>query len=84
MPPRALTALLPSPLMSNVSIGCRIGGQAGAGNVVHNFQPWKRKQKLSLASVMGAMQLMGKAIKRGKSQAGRQCLVNLACLGLGT
>lgn len=43
MPPRALTALLPSPLMSNVSIGCRIGGQAGAGNVVHNFQPWERK-----------------------------------------
>lgn len=41
-------------------------------------------QKLSLVSVMGGMQLMGKAIKRGKSQAGRQCLVNLACLGLGT
>lgn len=42
-PPRAVAGLLPSPLMSNVPIGCRIGGQAGAGNVVHNFQPWERK-----------------------------------------
>lgn len=41
-------------------------------------------QKLSLGSVMVCTWFMRKAIQRRKSQARRQCLVSLACLGLGT